>query len=235
MPFTPVHIRPAIAGGLFSGLLIELMKYGYSLYAIHASTNLTRLYGSTLLAFPLTLLWLWLIWVIILLGAEIAFNLQNYHDLAAHEDMERRGLRNRIYLAARVVILASEDFHHGEAPEHFIDRAAGYLNIPAYAIRTLVQQLTDAEILREVHDKKEAYLPALDLTVLTLYDIFQAIVNDKLNVSDDPTDKTKKIIGGLFHETEDMLKTNLKSMTMSEIIRQTEIPHDIPTSPASEG
>lgn len=78
MPYTRVRVKAALCGGIVSGMLIEATHYGFGLYTNYATENLTHLYGSTLLFFPLTLLWIWLTWAFILVGAEVAHTQQNY-------------------------------------------------------------------------------------------------------------------------------------------------------------
>lgn len=220
MPFTPVKFKAALYGGLLCGVMIELLKYFYSYYAMHASTNLTRLYGSTLLALPLTLLWLWLVWTFILMGAEISFNLQNYKDLAISDNLEKQGLNNRLYLAVRIVLLSSEFFNLGKRPVMFIDEAASRLRVPPFIIRTLVLEMVEKEILREVTGIKDAYLPARDLCELTVYDVVKAISSDRFTCEQGHDDEAHRIITAMFDQTSARMRTILNSKNMHQLLEE---------------
>ncbi len=70
VPNTHVRWRHALAGGLFAALGFELAKSGMAWYLSSASTYST-VYGAFASA-PIFLLWLYLGWVIVLLGAVVA-------------------------------------------------------------------------------------------------------------------------------------------------------------------
>lgn len=70
VPNTWVRWRHAIAGGLFVALAIELAKSGLAWY-LRAMPNLSAVYG-TFATLPILMLWIYLAWVIVLLGAVIA-------------------------------------------------------------------------------------------------------------------------------------------------------------------
>lgn len=74
MPNTTVNRRDAAKAGIITGLVFEFAKYLYAAYAVRALAN-ASLYGS-LAIFPVFLLWLYLVWVIVLLGAELCVYFQ---------------------------------------------------------------------------------------------------------------------------------------------------------------
>jgi len=112
IPNTPVRLRPALVGGILAGGLLEGISYFFRLYAGYAAHNYTQIYGP-LLALPFFLLLVWLAWAVVLLGAELVFTSQNFRDLAARAELERRGLSHRIYVAARVLLAAAADLRAG--------------------------------------------------------------------------------------------------------------------------
>ncbi len=78
LPDTEVSWRAAIVGGLFSSLLFEGAKGGFSLYIdlFGSKSGLAIAFGS--LAFiPFALLWIEVVWIIVLLGVEVAYVLQH--------------------------------------------------------------------------------------------------------------------------------------------------------------
>jgi len=74
MPNTHVRWRPAIAGALIAAALGEATKWAFGLYVSRALPYL-KLYGALGLI-PLFLFWMYLNWLIVLFGLEIAFTLQ---------------------------------------------------------------------------------------------------------------------------------------------------------------
>ena len=77
VPNRRVHLRHAIAGGLLAGFLFELMKRGFGLYVARFPTY-TAVYGA-FAAVPIFLVWLYLSWVVVLLGAAVTALLPGYY------------------------------------------------------------------------------------------------------------------------------------------------------------
>ena len=75
LPNTSVKFRFALIGGLFSGLVWETAKVAFGYYM--ANPKIEIIYKS-LGAIPIFLIWTYFTWLIILLGCELAFLLQNY-------------------------------------------------------------------------------------------------------------------------------------------------------------
>ena len=69
MPNYPVRRTDALYGGLAAGLLFELLKKGFGLY-VESFKGYETLYGA-LSAFPILLVWMYLAWMLVLLGAEM--------------------------------------------------------------------------------------------------------------------------------------------------------------------
>ncbi len=89
MPNTRVRWRPALWGAWVAAGLAEVSKWGFGLYVSQALPYL-KLYGAIGLV-PLFLFWLYLGWLIILFGLEIAFTLQAIRG-RVFERKERRGV-----------------------------------------------------------------------------------------------------------------------------------------------
>ena len=76
LPRTKVRFFPALGGAMVASIFWEFLKKGYLIYTSNA-INYNVIYGS-LATLPLFMIWLFISWVVILYGAEIAFTWQNY-------------------------------------------------------------------------------------------------------------------------------------------------------------
>jgi len=102
MPNYPVRRLDALFGGLAAGLLFELLKKGFGLY-IKSFPTYETLYGA-LSAFPILLLWMYLAWLLVLLGAEMTAAMPEW----------RAGIREariRMVPAARLLAAALAILH----------------------------------------------------------------------------------------------------------------------------
>ncbi len=197
IPNTTVRWCPALAGGILAGGLVEGIGYFFRLYASYTAHNYTQIYGP-LLALPFFLLLVWLAWAVVLLGAELVFTAQNFRDLAARAELERRGLSCRLYVAARVLLLAAADLRAGRKPEDLVENAAELLQLPPYFVSQVVEVLLERGLLRRLTGEGCACLPAKDIHRLTLGELVRAIRTDALEVPEAPEDALRERLAARF-------------------------------------
>jgi membrane protein len=75
VPNVPVLWRNALAGGLFAAVLLEVAKYLFAA-AMKYFTTYQIIYGA-IAALPIFLVWIYISWVIVLLGAIVAATLND--------------------------------------------------------------------------------------------------------------------------------------------------------------
>jgi membrane protein len=75
VPNAPVRFRHAAVGGLLASLLFEATKQGFAQYLAQASYE--QIYG-VLAAVPIFLVWIYLSWVVVLIGASITASLSAF-------------------------------------------------------------------------------------------------------------------------------------------------------------
>lgn len=75
VPNAPVRLRHAAVGGLLASLLFEATKQGFTQYLAQASYE--QVYG-VLAAVPIFLVWIYLSWVVVLVGASITASLSAF-------------------------------------------------------------------------------------------------------------------------------------------------------------
>jgi membrane protein len=82
VPNRPVRIKHALIGAFLTALLFEIAKAGFVAYVSNA--NYKVIYGA-LATVPLFLFWLYLVWVVVLLGASLAASLTTFSDYRKYE------------------------------------------------------------------------------------------------------------------------------------------------------
>jgi len=103
MPTRPVRLADAFWGGFSAALLFEIVKRLFGLY-LHYVPTYQALYGA-LATIPIFLLWMYLAWVIALIGAEVTAALPEWRSgRRSVAPLHRRGDQLSLALAALVVL-----------------------------------------------------------------------------------------------------------------------------------
>jgi membrane protein len=169
IPHTRVHFGPAAWGAFVAAVLVQIARPGFGLYVSNA-IRYERIYGS-LGAIPIFLLWLWLLWVLVLFGAEVAFTVQNIGLLRFRERLHRlSGLFIDRYLAVRVMMYVAREFWQNGRPMG-VEKLAETLQMPPEEAADAADRLVKLDLLTPVGEEQDQFHPAHDLSQLTLMDV----------------------------------------------------------------
>jgi membrane protein len=172
VPNTKVKLKSAFVGAVIAGVLFETIGFGFATL-VASSPRAVAIY-SAFAALFLFIVWLYLNWLTLLIGASIAFYVQN----PERRQREHRELRlsNRLKekLALAVMVLVGRRFYNPQ-PELTLRELAEQLNMAADAIYPVVNCLIVNDLLvRTEHDPPQ-FLPAHAPERIELTRILQAI------------------------------------------------------------
>jgi len=174
IPNTRVRLRAALIGGIAAGLLWAASGALFT-RIVAASTNMVAIYAGFAI-FLATLIWIYLSWLILLIGAQLSFYVQNPRYLRVGQGHVRLTSALRERLAFTVMLLVARKFVAGEAP--WQQRAlAEDLEIPGSALASVVRSLERAGLLTLT--EIEELVPARDLEGIALADILNAVRDER--------------------------------------------------------
>ncbi|MGD9609670.1 MAG: YhjD/YihY/BrkB family envelope integrity protein [Desulfovibrionaceae bacterium] len=146
LPNTKVKSLPALAGALLGGSLWQGLQWAYLKFQF-GSASYNAVYGS-FAQIPLLLLWLYMSWAVILLGAQVSHTVQQYrHELreawlARLTQAERHGLGLLL-----LVILAKAAAARRLPPD--CPALANRLHVPVSLVESTLEALAGAGLVAE--------------------------------------------------------------------------------------
>jgi membrane protein len=165
VPHRRVPWRHALVGSLVAAALFEAAKELFGVY-VHYARTYSLVYGA-FAALPLFLVWIYVSWLVILLGAEITASAAYWRGrLWAKAATPGMRLRESILVTRRLL-------EAGEAPVSF-ERLRADTGLPAHEVEDTLARMGDAGIVRRVG--RAGYAFAKDPGVATLADLYEATV-----------------------------------------------------------
>lgn len=175
IPNTRVNIKTAAVGGIIAGSLYQIGQIVYLNLQVGVS-HYNAIYGS-FAALPLFIIWLQVSWIILLIGAEISFALENVNNID-DQDMTYDGIsiRSRKLICLRIVHLCVSRFRKGESPMT-CSEMSDELKVPFKITKLFLFNLVQAGVLSRVSlkEENEGYQPARPIESLSVMEVLVAL------------------------------------------------------------
>jgi membrane protein len=174
-PNTTVQVRAAALGGLVSAVLFSVARTVYVDFQVGAATY-QAVFGA-LSAVPLILAWLYVCWAVLLLGAEVAFAMQNLPFARREMRSGEISSAQREAIALEVAVEIVRRFQDQEGPPTS-EQLADSLDEPVRLVRRLTADLEQAGILHAILPRDAeavGYAPAGLPRNLTVGEVLRAV------------------------------------------------------------
>ena len=169
IPNTHVQFAAALVGGVIAGVLWKITGWGFAAF-IASSSRYAAIYSSFAIVIML-LIWMYLSWLILLVGSQIAYFVQHPKYMTLHREPMVLSNRMREQLALQVMFLVGYNYFHGK-PAWTLDRFVDYLDLPGEPLQRTLRILVDAGYLIEIdNDGVPIYLPLHDLENIRIIDV----------------------------------------------------------------
>ncbi|NGP53328.1 YihY/virulence factor BrkB family protein [Thioalkalivibrio sp. XN8] len=173
VPNTSVRLRAAVVGAAVAGAAWTL---GGSLFAsiVVGSTRYAAIYSSFAIAI-IALVWLYLSWLILLLGAQVAFYVQHPGRLRYGQERLQLSISETENLALGIMQAVGQGFRSGPRPG--FARLARELECPARALEDITDQLEAAGLL--VRTEEDTFMPGREPDQIGVADILAAVRGER--------------------------------------------------------
>ncbi|MCP5367919.1 MAG: YihY family inner membrane protein [Hyphomicrobiales bacterium] len=229
MPNTRVHMSSAIVGALVAGFLWKVVGWIFSSFVV-SSTNYTAVYSgfATLILF---IIWLYVGWLILLVGASISFYHQNPEYLATRRGPLRLGNAFKEKMGLLVMYLVGHNYYR-DGPAWTMEALSHRLRVPGTALEVVILALEGAGLLKRTKDEPTTFLPGRPMEATTVKEVLDAVrmadANANLSVGILPREAgVEDVVGRIDRALEDALAgRTLKDLALSGPAAAEALPED---------
>ena len=172
MPNTKVKFSAALTGGIVAGVLWNTAGWVFAAVIV-GSTKYTAIY-STFATLIMFMIWLYLGWLILLVGASIAFYSQHPEHIGALRGKVSMSGRVKEKLALMTAYLIGESFYRGR-PAWTAEALSQRIEAPMEAVDAVLGAFEDSGLVRRTADEPATFLPARPLETTPIKDVIDAV------------------------------------------------------------
>jgi membrane protein len=199
IPFTRVQMKSALLGAAIGSVLWELGKNVFA-NSVGQSVRYSTIYGS-LAVIPIFLIWLYITWIIVLLGLEIAFTHQHFAALVRSEAAGDRDECDRVATGLQLFTLVAQRFHEGKDPPTSDELSRRFL-VATGSVDSHLDRLEKAGLARRVAigSGREGVVPARSLGEIQVAEVIAAFITISGEIRPRPIEITVEEIVSNFRD-----------------------------------
>ena len=215
IPNTDVDPLAAAFAGIISGGLFILSKNIYTIYTrnlvVHSYER--QIYGS-LYVIPFFLVWLYLIWLIVLIGAVISYVFQHRNNLE-HLTVGKEDQKGfKALIPAAILITLQKDFLKKDRNGLKLNDIINKIKLPKEKIKEVLKEMENKNLITETKEGK--YTLLTDVSSLSLWEIYDSpALKKEVDIKEiflDPEMET------VYNYLNTDLKENLRKVKIKDII-----------------
>lgn len=221
IPNTRVRLSSALVGGLVAALLWQTVGWGFAVF-VTSSTRYYVIYSSFAILL-LFLLWLHVGWMIVLLGAQVAYAHQHIHFYQREHDLLAQSTSGREKLALQLLVLIGRNFYQGLDPINVLE-LSNRMRLPAGVIKELLQMLTQTRVLISLADE-ESFVLRRDPQSISIKEILDSIRNGgkKANLLSDGNQEESQV-NELLLKVDQSVSKALEGQSLGTLIERAGTP-----------
>ena len=170
MPNTTVQFRSALVGGVAGGFMWATVSAVFTAFILYASRTL-QIYAGFAVAIT-TLIWLYLNWLILLIGAQLAFYHQRPAFLRTGRQEPRLSNEMREKIALNVMLEVGKA-HRNPGNSVTASQISERIQIPSIALAPIIASLEESDLLQST--EHEELVPGREMSRTRLEDILDVV------------------------------------------------------------
>lgn len=171
VPNTEVRMRSAFIGGVIAGVSWQFAGWILA-YVIKTSTQKVEIYSS-LAVLIFFMMWIYINWLIVLVGAQISYCVQNLRSYRLKKLTVNIGNDLKEKLSLMIMYLIGLNYLKGQN-NWTANKLVRHLQVPFDTIEESLNKLVESKILLELDSDEIEYVPARSLESINLKEILDS-------------------------------------------------------------
>jgi membrane protein len=176
LPNVKVKFGAALVGGLVAGVLWESGGWGFAAF-ISSSSKYTAIYSGFAIVI-IFMIWLYVSWLILLLGAQVAYYVQHPVLLSLRRGNWRLSNEGRERAAVLAVLLIGYNYYH-QLEWWTLESLSHRMKLPPFSLQPILAVLEKSGLIGESGDEPPTYFPARDIETIKIASIIDAVRRDE--------------------------------------------------------
>ncbi|WP_372861712.1 YihY/virulence factor BrkB family protein [Spongiibacter sp.] len=177
IPNTRVTFRAGAMAGLVSGVLFQSLGWGFGSVVVSASDSGTYAIYSGFAILILFMMWMYISWLILLVGSSVAFYVQHPEYVVPSRRSGDMSIRQQEDLALEIMAVLAQRYYEGRRPMTASDYVLR-LRVQIQGVARVLRALDRAGLVTENHEDPPRYLPSAPLEAVSLRDVLDAVRNE---------------------------------------------------------
>ena len=220
VPNERVKVKSAFTGAVAAALLWKLTGWLFSSF-VAGSTKYSAIYSGFAVVIVF-MIWLYLSWLILLIGASVAFYHQHPERTSSRQQVIRLSARLREKIGLLVMLRVGQSFH-SDSKKLTKQQLSKNLDIAAEALSLVIKPLERQSLLTESCDKHRVYLPGKSLDHIKIGEILDAVRSAQENAHLNPDNVTSdESVDRLLQNINESINSSLGDMTLLDLVESSQ-------------
>lgn len=213
MPNTKVHFRSALIGGVVGGITWQMTGVLFASFVV-SSAQYEAIYSGFAVGIVL-LIWLYICWLILLLGSSIAYYDQNFNRITRSYELKVSAeVSERLALA--IMDEVSRRYDRSEEPITQL-QLEELLPVPPVLTRDVSDKLLRQSILMVAGGNGDALVPGTSLDKISVLDVLKAVRIDEEGLVERLIQHAS--LSAFQDSVDQVLESQFKDMSLQQLVR----------------
>jgi membrane protein len=214
IPNTTVRWRSALIGGIVAGVLWETVGWGFASFIV-GSAKYTAIYSGFAIVI-LFLVWLYLNWLVLLLGSSIAFYHQNPGYQTSSGVRTRLGFHQQATMALEIMRLLGESFQTGENQWTETSLASEF-SLPMETVDEVLSKLVTHGFVVTTGDDSPHLMPGRDLQSILVKQVLDTVSGEPITPQDTGLHAGQSVVD-IMYQLNTLTTNHLAQLSIKDIL-----------------